>query len=191
MCNEDRSMSDFHKDKQLKSGISNRCKICNSMRNKKYRESNVELIKINKSEYYLKNKPRIQEKKRNYNKLNATSRRLRDYNYQKMKLSTDINYKLRHYLRSRIRSIICRNKRGGSAVKDLGCTIDELRQYLQSKFQNGMAWGNHGKWHIDHIKPLSKFDLTVRTDFLEACHYTNLQPLWAIENLIKGNKYIA
>jgi len=53
-----------------------------------------------------------------------------------------------------------------------------------------ITWENHSRagWHIDHIKPLISFDLIEREQFLEACHYTNLQPLWAKENLRKGSK---
>ena len=84
------------------------------------------------------------------------------------------------------------NYKNGSAVKDLGCSIDELKTYLESKFQLGMTWDNWSKdgWHIDHIKPLSSFDLTDKKQLLEACHYTNLQPLWATDNLSKGDKII-
>ena len=73
-------------------------------------------------------------------------------------------------------------------MSDLGCTIPELKQYLESKFQEGMTWENWGVhgWHIDHIIPLSSFDLTCREQFLKVCHYTNLQPLWAKDNLSKG-----
>ena len=49
-----------------------------------------------------------------------------------------------------------------------------------------MSWDNYGQWHIDHIKPLAEFDLTNRPQFLAACHYTNLQPLWASANHKKG-----
>jgi hypothetical protein len=72
----------------------------------------------------------------------------------------------------------------------LGCSIPELKQYLESKFQPGMSWENHGKeWHIDHIRSLVNFDLTNKKQLLEACHWTNLQPLWWIDNLKKGSKY--
>ena len=80
------------------------------------------------------------------------------------------------------------NAKAGSAVRDLGCTIPELKAHLEAQFQPGMTWDNWSLkgWHIDHIKPLTSFDLTNREQFLQACHYTNLQPLWASENLSKG-----
>jgi len=101
-----------------------------------------------------------------------------------------INYLLGSKLRNRMDQAITCNQKAGSAVRELGCTIDELKAYLELKFKPGMTWDNwsmHG-WHIDHIKPLASFDLTDREQFKEACHYTNLQPLWAEENLSKGAK---
>ena len=76
----------------------------------------------------------------------------------------------------------------GSAVRDLGCTVPELRAYLEARFRSGMTWANHSRdgWHIDHIRPLASFDLTDRAQLLEAVHFSNLQPLWAEENLSKG-----
>lgn len=91
-------------------------------------------------------------------------------------------------MRSRLLQSINTNAKSGSAVTDLGCSIDELKKYLESKFQPGMTWENIGEWHIDHVKPLSQFDLTIREQFLEACHYTNLQPLWAADNLKKSDQ---
>ena len=92
-------------------------------------------------------------------------------------------------MRNRLRCAIKGNFKSGSAVKDLGCSIDELKTYLESKFKPGMYWDNwsYDGWHIDHIKPLASFDLTDRKQLLEACHYTNLQPLWAKDNLIKSD----
>lgn len=85
---------------------------------------------------------------------------------------------------------IKKNSKTGSAVTDLGCSIDELSAHLESKFTDGMNWENYGKtgWHIDHIRPLSSFDLTNQEDVRKACHYTNLQPLWWQDNLSKGKR---
>ena len=78
--------------------------------------------------------------------------------------------------------------RGGSAVRDLGCSIPEFMIYIESLFQPGMSWDNRRTWHIDHVIPLAAFDLTDPEQFKQACHYTNLQPLWATENLRKSAK---
>jgi hypothetical protein len=91
-------------------------------------------------------------------------------------------------LRSRFGHSVRRGAKSGSAVKLLGCSIEQFRTYLESKFSLGMSWDNWGRntWHIDHVKPLSKFDLTDPEQLSRALHYTNLQPLWAAENLSKG-----
>ena len=81
-----------------------------------------------------------------------------------------------------------KSKKSGSAVKDLGCSIKDLKIHLEEQFQEGMNWNNHGSWHIDHRKPLASFDLTKREQLLAAVHFTNLQPLWAKDNLSKGSK---
>ncbi len=99
----------------------------------------------------------------------------------------DITFKLRHTLRTRINKYI--TSKSGSHVSDLGCSIPELKAHLESQFQDGMTWENHGDWHIDHIRPLASFDLSDRDQFLTACNYKNLQPLWAVDNIRKGAKY--
>lgn len=113
--------------------------------------------------------------------------------YVKKRKSRDPNYKLSIHLRSRLAHAIREGHhklKCGSAVIDLGCTIEELRRYLEGKFKPGMSWDNWTKdgWHIDHVEPLSDFDLSNLDEFKKACHFTNLQPLWAFENLSKGGK---
>jgi len=92
--------------------------------------------------------------------------------------------KIAHALRVRLRRAV----KAGSAVKNLGCTVSEFLTYLENKFVPGMTWENYGRWHIDHVRPLSKFDLTNPNELEKACNYTNLQPLWAADNIRKLNK---
>ena len=90
--------------------------------------------------------------------------------------------RLRSRLYSALRAKGLRKRKDCSAVRDLGCTIPELRDHLKNQFTPGMSWDNHGAWHIDHRQPLASFDLSDPDQVRKACHYTNLQPLWAPEN---------
>lgn len=153
---------------------------------KKHRQKNKEKIRLAKKAYYLKNKQRIRQKHKKY----YQQTRNRRYEYVQNKLQTDINYRLSHSLRRRMNNAIRNNQKIGSAVKDLGCSISHFKSYIEKQWVNGMSWENYGKegWHLDHIIPLASFDLNDREQFLKACHYTNHQPLWAEENLTKGNR---
>ncbi len=73
-------------------------------------------------------------------------------------------------------------------MRYLGCSLEYLKNHLESKFQPGMTWENQGKWHMDHIIPLSS--TKIEKDLYKLCHYTNLQPLWAVDNLKKGKKIL-
>jgi Uri superfamily endonuclease len=130
------------------------------------------------------------EKRRAYYRTPKSRKRKREYHNHLLK--TNIEYRLKANLRRRLNHAIGKNIKLGSAVRDLGCSPKELRDYLESKFQPGMSWGNYGNkdncWSIDHIIPLSWFDLTDWKQFLIANNYTNLQPMWHIDNLIKNNK---
>jgi len=110
--------------------------------------------------------------------------------YCSITCSNFINKKLRNNLRSRLNKAIKKDYRTGSAVSDLGCSIDEFKIYMENLFEEGMTWNNWSRlgWHIDHIKALANFDLTVESELKKAVHYTNLQPMWAKDNLKKGTK---
>lgn len=143
-----------------------------------------------KRAYYIANKERIDIRNKLYNRANAktlTAKRMK-------RMKSDPQFKMVCSLRIRLNKALKRNQKAGSAIKDLGCSIEFLKKYLEDKFSPGMTWDNHGKglgkWNIDHIKPLSKFDLTNPTEIKYACHYTNLQPMWSSENLRKGNSYV-
>lgn len=186
------------------------CKDCIQKNNQKWRNKNVDRCKKRASEYakthrkeqnarakkfYYKHKEKLLAKMKIFRENNPQIKKMWDQkwkqknaNYKKNRRDTDIQFKLATNLRSRLCHALKLTK-GGSSIKDLGCSISELKQHLESKFQPNMTWENYGRngWHIDHIKPLSSFDLTNRKQFLEACHYTNLQPLWAKDNIRKHN----
>ena len=92
-------------------------------------------------------------------------------------------------LRQRVRKILhC--PANGSRFKFIGCTAEFLRDHLEKQFRPGMTWDTWGVtgWHIDHVKPLTAFDLTNPEQKSIACHWSNLQPLWYWENIAKGDK---
>lgn len=71
----------------------------------------------------------------------------------------------------------------------LGCPLDVAKNHIEKQFKDGMTWDNHGEWHIDHIKPCASYDLNIPEEQKKCFHYTNLQPLWANENLSKSDKW--
>jgi len=95
-------------------------------------------------------------------------------------------------IRNRVRKLFrgeLKGKKPGSILGNLGCSIPELRSYLEHFFQTDMSWDNYGEWHIDHRIPLSHFDLTDPDQFLMACSYRNLQPLWRDDNWAKQDRW--
>ena len=153
---------------------------------------NKDKIKLKKAQYYIENKDVISKRIKTYVENNKDMVRHRKNKYERKKTKDDIQFRIGKNLRRRLRNALNNKTKSGSALKDLGCTIESFKAYLESKFQPGMTWNNYGYdgWHIDHIKPLSSFDLTNRKQFLEACHYTNLQPLWKQDNLTKSDTLI-
>jgi len=118
------------------------------------------------------------ERKRRY------SRKWKNFNYR-----NNLEYKITGLLRSRLASAIKGTAKKSSAKQLIGCSIPKLRKHLESQFTQGMAWDNHGNWHIDHIKPCAAFDLTNEDEQRECFHYSNLQPLWAKDNFRKGARW--
>ena len=153
------------------------CKSCGKVMRKNYKENDPEkfakLKAISDKKYFKTHKKQINKQRTD-------------------KYHTNIQHKLKVIIRNRIGKII-RNKKiakHSSSTKSIGCSYKTLIKHLESQFSDGMTWDNHGTygWHIDHKEPLDKFDLSDKKQFKEACHYTNLQPLWAEDNYSKGDK---
>lgn len=152
---------------------------------KEYKEKNKEAVSVKRKESYQKNKEEELEQNREYVKKNLQKVRTYQYEYRKERRKNDPLYKLQRNLRGRIWSVLSKNKTG-SGLLLLGAPVEEVRGHLESLFQPNMTWDNYGfyGWHIDHIIPLSS--AKTKEELEKLCHYTNLQPLWAIDNLKKS-----
>jgi hypothetical protein len=116
--------------------------------------------------------------------------RRKEYLKKARRKQRDPHYRLRVRLATRIGDAVrSANARKYSKTEELiGCTYKELRAHLQSQFTRGMAWNNYGKWHVDHIVPCASFDLTKPEEQRRCFNWRNLQPLWAADNIRKGDK---
>lgn len=175
-CNIQQSTDNYHKDKHKKLGYRNKCKKCCKEYNDNYRNNNKNYFKKyreNNKQYFInKNKAQKENKRK----------------YQKNRRATDSLYKLKGTLRNRIYIMFkFKNwKKNKSTEEMLGADYESVKEHLEGTFQEGMTWSNHGKWHIDHIIPLDS--AKTEQELMKLCHYTNLQALWAEDNIRKSNK---
>lgn len=153
---------------------------------KKYNSKN----KVRIREYHFKNRERIKRYRKQYliKKRELTRKSRREYERERRK--ADELYKLIHDVRARIRNSLRSTgyRKTGRTAEILGCSYDFFKEYIQSKFTKGMSWDNSGKWHYDHIIPVSS--AKTKEEVIRLNHYTNFQPLWAIDNMKKGCKII-
>lgn len=159
-----------------------------SQYNKMYYLNNIDDIISSSKKYYEDNKEKCIEKSRDYyNSIkNSEEFRKRNSNYMK-RLYRKIPYVFiqRNILKRHLKYI---NSEKITRTSDiLGYTPLELKKHLEYLFKDGMNWENYGEWHVDHIKPICKFDNSELPSVVNALE--NLQPLWAKDNLIKGGKY--
>lgn len=160
----------------------------------RFRNNCKECESIQKKKIYYKNHKKYLAQKKEYR--DNPFNRLKRCEWEKKARVSNPHHKLRGNLRTRLNRAICKGYKKGSAVRDLGCSIEELKVHLENMFYSHpvtgekMSWENWSVtgWHIDHIKPLAGFDLTDESQLKRACHYTNLQPMWHDENIKKGNK---
>lgn len=178
-CLETKPLEEFHKHPQTSDGRLGRCKICQNSYSAAQRAKNPDYMK----KWHAKNK----DAQKQYYQDNIEHYRNYFKNWQKKRREEDPAHKLRMTLSNNMRSAIKAYAKGRtkskSILKVIDCTLEELMQHIESKFLEGMTWENHGKWHVDHIKPLSAFE---NPEDPAAWCRANLQPLWASDNIRKG-----
>lgn len=164
-CKIEKDYTYFSKDKSRKDGFSNKCKNCY----KEYQQQNPEIV----------NRANKKWSKNNRDQRNK---------YFKNKKITEPLYKLR----CNISTLICKSLRQqgfnkkSKSYEYLGCTFEEFKKHIENQFKEGMSWENRNLWHLDHIHPISLAES--EEEIIKLNHYTNFQPLWAKENIRKGNR---
>lgn len=156
---------------------------------KNYYRKRVEEDPLYNTKSYFKYADRHVEYKKKYRKEHAKHHQ----EYIKMRVHTDDNFRLARNLRHRIIYALkqSKTKKETRTTNLIGCSVKELKIYLESKFLPTMTWENYGKyWQIDHIIPCTKFDLTQIEQQYKCFHYTNLQPLFTVTTVIDGIEYI-
>jgi hypothetical protein len=168
----------------------NECRSCKIQYLKQYNEETRNLRLKQKKEYRERNKGILSEKKQKYYLENKEKIKVYKKEWETQKRKNDIIFKLKQILRHRIYIYLKRkNLTKKTKTFDLvGCSTEFLKEHLEKQFKNNMSWDNYGTWHVDHIIPLSSAKNTEELNKL--CHYTNLQPLWAQENMSKGSKLV-
>ena len=194
-CSIEKSLLEYNVCSRVKDGRKAECRECQRLGTKEYKLKNKEKIKEYNSKWNSENKFYYQEygkiwRVENYDKVLETRKRFKEKNpsynnnYNKQRKKQDVLFRLIFDMRNSVnRYLKYRSKRTFDIV---GCTPEFLKEHLGTQFIDGMSWNNRSEWHIDHIIPLSS--AKTEEELYKLCHYSNLQPLWAGDNLSKGTK---
>jgi len=167
----------------------NECKDCRTKKLREWKKKN-DFDRLQ----YIKHKEKKLSSVHAYRKNPENKQKIRDCQnrWRAKQRKENPQYKLAHNLRRRCLSALKGRYKFNTTFKLVGCSVEQLRRHIESLWSEGMSWDNYGigGWHIDHIKPVSSFNLENEEQQKSAFHYTNLQPLWERENLIKGSKVI-
>jgi len=192
-CYKEKNLCEFNIYNKLKGYRINTCRLCKSEYLKEYNKNTSEIRSKIKKEYRIKNSKLVKEQKKNYYENNKEKIREYKRKWETDKRKNNLLFKIKQLVRSRIyKFIISTNGKISKKNKTfdiVGCSPEFLKEYFEKQFTEGMSWELMGQHiHIDHIIPLSSAN--TEEEMYELCHYTNLQPLWAKDNLKKGNKIL-
>lgn len=161
---------------------------------KQYWRENKEALLAKNREWRNKNRNRVVAMQREYYRKNKRAYIDGNNRRNKARRKVDIEFRILSCLRNRLGDFVSGKSKSLRTREMIGCSLPELRHHLESQFQPGMTWENHGRgegmWHIDHIKALSLFvDIHLPEVQKAAFHWSNLRPLWSVDNVTKGNRW--
>jgi len=171
-CEQDKAFSEFGKQSATKDGLKTKCKLCTKEIDRLRYALNPEKVKASVRRWNVKNREKLRE-------------------YDKTYRQSPVG-RMRKAIRGRIHECVSRIKEHPAKIvsySNVGCKYAQLKQRIESLWSPGMTWANYGNWHIDHKRPIASFDLSKPDDILAANHFSNLQPLWASENMAKSDKW--
>lgn len=162
------------------------CCQCSAEYRPKYQQENMQKWE----EYRASNREVLADNARAYRRENRAVISGKDVARRRIKRKEDPVFALAHRLRARIAMAYKGSLKPASTMRLIGCSFEEFARHIESQFEAGMTWSNRGAWHVDHKTPISAFDLQTEAGALAAFHWSNCQPLWAIDNLKKGSRTI-
>ena len=184
VCGIEKSLDLYHRSNKTKDGKMSNCAECNKEKSRKYHHENKVCISEKQKAYRNNNKEYFLIKNKEWRAKTGYAKK-----YQQERIKNDLFFRFKNRLRTLLRNAITKQgyTKKSKSFEILGCDYDTFITHIQYMFTEGMTWENHGQWHIDHIIPLSK--AKTEEEVIKLNHYTNLQPLWAKDNLKKSNKH--
>lgn len=179
------------------------CKECDKKRSVVYKAKNLEKVRSRNREYGRKHKKKRADYNKEYNKKNKEiiakkakiywskdANKKRKAKRKREQYANNLEFRVISNCRTRMYRALKGQQKSKTTEKLVGCSFKELKTYLEAKFTEDMNWDNYGEWHIDHILPCASFDLSKKEEQSKCFHYTNLQPLWGIDNIIKRDNIL-
>lgn len=211
-CHVEKDLSEFQSHRENPDWVMWTCKECKRLKNNEYsmkrNEKDREKVNVRNAKWAAENREQDLERRRKYNrehkqelaKAGKTCRLKKIEQYRKTarehvkeRRLNDLDFRLAGVLRGRVWSALRGRNKSARTMEMIGCSITQLKEHLEVRFSVGMNWKNYGKfgWHIDHRIPCASFDLSKPEEQRRCFHFTNLQPMWAVENIRKGAKIAA
>jgi Zn ribbon nucleic-acid-binding protein len=191
-CGIEKPLLEFPKSKVCKDGTEGQCKACKVLDTLKWQSENVDKVRASQKRYDERHPEKAKERKKRHDEKypEQVKRRKRKYTNKRIKEDPVFAYLMKIRKKTREYAFKKYSKVGNEFFKIVGIDIQGFRKYIESKFEEGMSWDNHGidVWHIDHIIPISSATSIEEVERLS--HYTNLQPLWKSDNESKGNNIL-